>query len=456
MSAKISRRTFLMGCSAAIAAMAGARISNLAFAAGGGSPEALLVIFLRGGWDGLNVVPPIAVGSPDRGAYEAARPTLKVPVSAAGAALNLNGQFGLHPLLAPLHNLYQAQRLALIHAAGLVFDTRSHFDAMQYIELGTPGQKTTASGWMTRYLESLALDPATPLPALSAGSSRAAALLGYGDAVAMSSPTSFNLGGSFTYNGQQTSALRQMYGSNTDWLDRAGSETISTIDLIQSRGIGAYTPSNGAAYPSGSFGDNLKLIAQMLKANVGLCSATVDFGGWDTHENQGDVTATSYMSARLNELARGLAAFYTDLDGCGAANYNQRTTVVVMSEFGRRLKENASRGTDHGHGNVMLVLGGAVKGGQVYGPWPGLGTDQLYQRADLAVTTDYRRVLGEILKRRLGRTDLHLTGPTGIFPNYSQEAPLDFMFDNTPVALDPGLTHRVYLPLVRRGTAQCP
>lgn len=452
MAVKLSRRQFLMGCSAAIAALAGSRVTNLAFASNGGSPEALIVLFLRGGWDGLNVVPPIAVGT-DRGIYETSRPTLKIPTSGTGAALNLNGFFGFHPSLAPLLSLYQAQKLAVIHAAGLVYDTRSHFDAMQFMELGTPGVKTTNTGWLARYLETLSLNNTGTLPAISAGSNRATSLFGYGDAISMTSASAFNVGGSSTYRAQQTNSLRNLYGSAGDWLDAAGLETVQTIDLIQSKGIGTYTPANGALYPSGSFGDNLKLIAQMIKANVGLTTATVDLGGWDTHENQGDAqTATSYMFTLLGTLANGLKALYTDLDGCGASDYNGRTTIVVMSEFGRRLKENASRGTDHGHGNVMLVLGKNVKGGQVYGSWPGLSNAQLYQNSDLAVATDYRRVFSEILARRLGRNNTHLTS---IFPSYTQEAPLDFMVDGYVAPLPPAGPYSLYLPVVSRQTS-CP
>lgn len=452
MAYKISRRNFLMGCSAAVAALAGSRITNLAFAASGGTPEALIVLFLRGGWDGLNVVPPIAV-SADRGIYETSRPTLQIPTSGAGAALNLNNFFGLHPSMAPLLSLYQAQKLAVIHAAGLVYDTRSHFDAMQFMELGTPGVKTTNTGWLTRYLETLSLNNTGTLPAISASSNRATSLMGYGDAISMTSASAFNVGGSSTYRAQQTTSLRNMYGSAGDWLDAAGLETIQTIDLIQSKGIGTYTPANGAIYPTGSFGDNLRVIAQMLKADVGLTTATVDLGGWDTHENQGQAqSATSYMSTLLNTLASGLKALYTDLDGCGASDYTSRTTIVVMSEFGRRLKENASRGTDHGHGNVMLVMGKNVKGGQVYGNWTGLGNGQLYQNSDLAVTTDYRRVLSEILARRLGRSTPHLNS---IFPSYSQETPLNFMVDGYVAPTPPAGPYSLYLPLVSR-QATCP
>ena len=443
---KLTRRQFMTGCSAAIAALAGSQVSSLAFTPDAPNPEAIIVVFLRGGWDALNVVPPIAAG-PDRGYYEAARPALKLATTGANSALNLDGFFGLHPSLAPLMNLYQAQRLAIVHTVGLVYDTRSHFDAMQYIETATPGSKT-GNGWLTRYLESLALPSDVPFPALASGSSRPTSLIGYPRAVTMSSPSSFNLGGSSTYRRQQTNAVRAMYGSAADWLDQAGKETIAAVDLVQAKGIGSYTPANGAFYPANSFGSNLKFIAQMIKAGVGLTTATIDLGGWDTHENQG-VVPTSYMGALLNTLARGLAAFHTDLEACGGStDYNATTTAVIMSEFGRRLKENANAGSDHGHGGVILLLGKPVKGGKVYGQWPGLSNAQLYQGADLAVTTDYRRVLSEWLRVRGGRSDPQLST---IFPSYAQQADIGLLHApaSTPAA-SCVIPRKIYLPLIRR------
>lgn len=442
---KFTRRSFMMGCSAAIAALAGSRITNMAFSISEEVTEAIVVVFLRGGWDALNVVPPIAVGS-DRGFYEAARPTLKLPTSGLNSTYNLDGFFGLHPSMAPLVSLFQAQRLAIVHAAGLTYDTRSHFDAMQYMETATLGAKN-GTGWLTRLLETLTLPAGAVMPALASGSSRPASLIGY-PAIAMSSPGTFSLGGNTQYRGQQTNALRSMYGSAADWLDRAGMETIQAIDLIQSKNIGNYTPANGAQYPQGGFGNNLKLIAQMIKAGVGLTAATIDLGGWDTHENQG-ATPNSYMGTLLNTLARGLEAFHTDLEACaGQPDFNARTTVVVMSEFGRRLRENANAGTDHGHGSVMLVMGKTVKGGKVYGQWPGLANDQLYQRADLAITTDYRRVLSEILKARMARTEAHLAS---IFPGYVPQPDLGLIHAAGSAPAASCLAPRfVYLPLIRR------
>lgn len=401
-----TRRQFLQGCSAAIAAMAGARLSNLAFA-NLESPMAenndiLICVFLRGGWDALNVIPPIA--GTDRGYYESARANLKIPTSGTNSTLALDDRFGFHPALAPLHELYKAKRLAVVHAVGLTADTRSHFDAMQFMELGTPGAKSSTTGWITRHLNSIGVGNAL-IPALSAGSSQPVSLSGLTNSTTMSSANSFKLGGHWKYIEQQQAALRQMYGSSNSWLHLAGLNTLNAVDTIEQASAGNYTPANGATYPNGSFGDQLKTIAQMIKMNLGLRAATVDFGGWDSHENQGD-GGTGYLSNLLTSLSQGLAAFYTDLDGAGGANYASRLSVVVMSEFGRRLKENANRGTDHGHGSAMLVMGGGINGGQVYGNWPGLANEQLYDRADLAITTDYRQVLGELVVRRLGNKNL--------------------------------------------------
>jgi uncharacterized protein (DUF1501 family) len=438
----------MVGCSAAIAALAGARLTNVAFAnpasPAAATKEILVAVFLRGGWDALNVVPPIA--GPDRGYYEAARTSLKVPASGAGAALPLNAQFGFHPALAPLHGLYQAQKLAVVHACGLTSDTRSHFDAMQFIELGTPGNKNTSSGWLTRHLQTAPNLPSTILiPAIATAGTQPTSLLGSTEAVSMTSPGSFEFDGHWAYREWQRTALREIYNGDT-WLFQSGAKTLDTVDIVESANPGTYHPANGAVYPGGSFGDSLKAIAQMIKMDLGLHVATVDLGGWDTHDYQGDGSG-GYLSDLLGTLAQGLAALYTDLDGSGCAGYTRRLTVVVVSEFGRRLRENAGHGTDHGHGSVMLVLGGRVRGGQVYGTWPGLHTDQLYDHADLAVTSDYRRVLSEILVGRLGNPNLSI-----VFPGYSGFTPLGFIMDPyvPPPPMPPGLNNKIYLPFIGR------
>ena len=418
---KTSRRGFMVGCSAAIAAMAGGRLGYVAFGSAEDEPnqDIILVVFLRGGCDGLSVVAPTA--GADRGHYEIGRDRLALPTTGDRALLPLTDQFGLHHAAAPLHDLYQDSKLAVVHAAGLISDTRSHFDAMQYMELGTPGSKSATSGWLTRHLQSA---PGLPdeiiMPALSVGNLQPTSLLGSRESVGMTSPDSFDLAGHWRYGDWQRHSLREMYSGNTH-LHLAGLQTLNAVDVIEYNDPGAYAPENGAEYPGGSFGNNLQAVAQMIKMQIGLRVATVDLGGWDTHEYQGD-EGGGYFQDHLSELARGLGAFYTDLSNSAGTNHMQRITVVVLSEFGRTFKENASRGTDHGHGNVMLLLGDQVNGGQIYGDWPGLHTDQLYDRRDLEITTDYRRVLSEVVIRRLGNPNLGI-----IFPGFAGYQPLDIV-----------------------------
>ena len=411
---EISRRGFMVGCSAAIAGLAGSRFNSLAFAdAGSGTDEVLVVLFLRGGMDGLTLLPPI--GGADRGHYEAARPQLAVPVTGPDAALPLAGQFGLHPSAAPLLDLYQDGRLAIVQAAGLDEANRSHFESMEFMELGTPGVATTPTGWLTRHLQTSDCLPAEAImPTLAMGDLQQASLRGDYEAVNLHSPGSFNLhSGPWRWRPSQRTALRSLYQGGDSLLHATGSQALDAVDVIELYVTDDYTPANGAAYPSTGFGDHLRVIAQMVKLDLGLSVATLDLGGWDTHAGQ-----SYYLPVLLDELSRGLSAFFTDLDGGGSNDHTQRLTVVVQSEFGRRFVENADDGTDHGHGNVMMVLSGNANGG-LHGSWPGLGPGELFEGVDLEVTTDYRRILSEVLIRRLGNNKLGL-----VFPGYSDYSPL--------------------------------
>lgn len=393
----LPRRQFLQGCSAAIAAMAGARLTNLAFAKQDNPGDTLVVIFLRGGWDALSVVPPM--DGDDRGFYEKARPNIKV-----SNLLRLNDQFGLHPAMAPLHDLYQAGKAGVIHAVGLNYDTRSHFDAQEYIELGTPGSKSTASGWITRHLQATGIS--SILPVIST-TGQPTSLLNFVPTVSVSTPDEFSLWDKGLRDSHMN-ALRQLYTGDS-LIHRAGTRTLDALDIVRPLNGSSYQPSNGAYYNDDELGRQLKTIAQMIKLDAGLRVAAVDFGGWDTHEYQNSGNE-GYMADLLNSLASGLANFYLDLD----SGYTEKLSVVVISEFGRRLVQNDSQGTDHGHGSVMLTLGGNVNGGQVFGSFPGLHNDQLYDHADLAITTDYRSVLGELLSKRMGNADLET-----VFPGFS-------------------------------------
>jgi uncharacterized protein (DUF1501 family) len=249
----------------------------------------------------------------------------------------------------------------------------------------------------------------------------------------MTDPDSFSLNiGPWEWRSAQRTALRKLYSGGASWLHQSGSETLDAVDIIElNGGDGDYIPANGAVYPSGSLGQHFQTIAAMVKLDLGLRVATVDFGGWDTHNGQGS-NGGGYFYGHVEELARALAAFYTDLDGSGSLDFTQRLTVVVMSEFGRRLRENADDGTDHGHGSFMLVMSGNAIGG-VHGSWPGLSNAQLFDGADLEVTTDYRRVLSEILIRRMCNNRI-----LQVFPGYSGYEPLGIVngTDLPPVGED--------------------
>lgn len=414
-----TRRGFVTGCSAAIAGMAGSRFPSLAFADPGDvtNEEVLVVVFLRGGMDGLNMVVPIS--GADRGHYEVARPNIAVPYGGTNSALSLNGQFGFHPACQPIHELYQSGHVAVVNATGLDEASRSHFDSMEYIERGTPGIRTTSSGWLARHFSSAHnLPPEIIMPSVSVGSLQATSLLGDRDTVNMSDPNSFNLQiGPWEWRNAQRAALRHMYAGDNTWLHASGLQALDAMDIVELNTSGNYTPGNGAVYPSGSFGDGLQVIAQMVKLDLGLRVATLDLGGWDTHVGQGD-DGGGYFAGIMSTLSEGLAALYTDLDGPGASTYTQRLTMVVQSEFGRRLRENDDEGTDHGHGNPMIVISGNAVGG-VHGSWPGIGPGQLFDNSDLAVTTDFRRVLSEILIRRMGNNHLGY-----IFPDFADYQPI--------------------------------
>jgi len=440
---RTTRRGFLAGGSASVVAMVGTGLHFWPLGLEGveTNEEVLITVFLRGGCDALNLVLPVA--GADRGYYEAARSYLQIAASGPGGALPLDGLLGLHPAAGDIHDLFQDGKLAIVPAAGMHEDTRSHFDAQAYMELGTPGTASSTTGWLTRHLQTATnLPDEIMMPVLAMGSIQPASLRGNWDAIAMRSASSFNLNtGPWRWRDAQRHALRQLYSDGSTWLHKAGVQALNAVDILEASNPGTYQPSNGAVYPSGSFGDQLKVIAQLIKLPLGLRVAAIDLGGWDTHRSQGAATGT--FANLVEDLGQGLAALYIDLDGSGDEDYAQRLTMVVMSEFGRRFRENADRGTDHGHGGVVFVLGGKVNGG-VYGDWPGLRDDQLYDGADLAVTTDYRRVLSEILIRRMGNPHLGI-----IFPGYTDYAPLGVVqgTDLPPIYTS---VHRVHLPLVVR------
>ncbi len=421
----LHRRQFLASSALTVGGMVGG-IPRLAF----GDPDAIndelvVVVFLRGGIDGLSLAMPLT--GADRGYYEAARPRLKIPVNGTGAALPLNGFLGMHPAAnshagataASLHDYYRAGKLAIVHACGLDHPTRSHFDAQAFMELGTPGVGSTGAGWLTRHFQTAGnYPPDIIMPSLAVGSSQQISLLGNLETINMEDSDSFALDniGHGEWRQAQRVALRQMINSDTDPVHQTSLQALDAVGIIETYVNGSYTPANGAVYPNNGFGTQMSLIARLAKLSLGLRAATIDYGGWDTHDGQGTGSTGTYAN-QVTTLSQAMAALYQDLDGPNGVA--QRLTMVVMSEFGRRLRENDDSGTDHGHGNVMLVMGGHVNGG-VHGVWPGLRNDQLYDGADLKVTTDYRRVLSEILIRRLGNNRLDQ-----VFPGYTSYQPMN-------------------------------
>ena len=354
--------------------------------------DTLICVFLRGGADGLNVVVPFGDSH-----YYRNRPTLAIrePGGGGGRALNLNGFFGLHPALGRLKELYDDGVLAAVQATGSTAGRHSHFDAMDFMERGTPGERKLVSGWIGRHLASLTSANDSPFRAVGFGQIVQASLRGPVPATALASISDFHLQGFEAERFQAT--LAGLY-SGSSFLDVQALTTFGAVSRLAAANPGQYEPGNGAAYPDTDFGSAMRQVAQIVKADLGLEVACVDVGGWDTHEEQGG--KTGYMADLLADLAAGLHAFYTDLE-----DRMGRITVLTMTEFGRRPEENASAGTDHGVASFMFALGGGINGGKVHGTWPGLAPQAL-DEGDLAVTTEYRAVLAEIVQKRLGNPRL--------------------------------------------------
>jgi uncharacterized protein (DUF1501 family) len=402
----ISRRVFLKDGAFALVSLgfAPSFLTRTAFAQGrSGRAKQLIAIFQRGAVDGLNVVVPFGEGD-----YYQARPSIAIPRPGSGdnAVIDLDGFFGFNPRLQPLKQFWDAHQLAIVHACGSPDATRSHFDAQDYMETGTPGMKSTADGWLNRYLQTRRVESATPFRAVALTGQVPRMLQGPSPALAMSQIGQFGIRA-----GQSTelanASFEALYASAADRvLNGTGREAFDAIKMLKTNDPLKYDPEHGADYPRSPFGQALKQIAQLIKANVGIEVAFADVGGWDTHVNQG--AGQGQLAGRLDDFSRSIAALVTDL-GDRMAD----TVVLTMSEFGRAVGENGNRGTDHGHGNAMMVIGGGVRGGRVHGRWPGLSREHRFEGRDLAVTTDFRDVFGEIVVRHLGVADAR-----PIFPGY--------------------------------------
>jgi uncharacterized protein (DUF1501 family) len=369
----------------------------------GGRRPILVCLFQRGAVDGLSMVVPH--GEAD---YYRERPRIAIPRE---AVVDLDGHFGLNPALAPLKPWWDRGNLAAVHAVGSPDQTRSHFDAQDYMETGTPGVKATPDGWLNRCCRHQAEHDATPFRAVAFGPELPRILAGSAPALAIGDLRTFGVGGRQpAVRDRLTRAFEAMYqGAGTGLLASSAEEGFEAARRLRQIDPDGYAPAPGADYPRGPLGRSLSQIAQLIKADLGLELAFADASGWDTHVAQG--SADGQLAARLRDLGQGLAAFATDL-----GERMRDVVVLTMSEFGRTIRENGSAGTDHGHGTAMLLLGGPVRGRRVLGRWPGLAVENRFEGRDLAVTTDFRALFGEVLSRHLGVADL---GP--VFPGWTAD-----------------------------------
>jgi uncharacterized protein (DUF1501 family) len=374
--------------------------------AGPGRRPVLVCLFQRGAVDGLSMIVPHG-----EAAYYRDRPRIAIPRE---RVIDLDGHFGLHPALGSLKPFWDNRSLALIHAVGSPDSTRSHFDAQDYMETGTPGRKSTTDGWLNRACQHSEEHANTPFRSVAFGPELPRILAGSAPSLALEDLRTFGIRETRGSNDRLTRAFEAMYqGASTGLLASSADEGFEAARLLRQLNPGQYTPANNAQYPPGKLGRSMQQIAQLIKADLGVEIAFVDVSGWDTHVAQG--SDTGQLGNRLTELGGALGAFATDL-----GERMSDVVLLTMSEFGRTVKENGSAGTDHGHGTAMMLLGGNVKGGRVLGRWPGLDEAERYEGRDLAVTTDFRSLFGEVLTKHLGIADL-----SAVFPGFSSPTPIN-------------------------------
>ncbi len=398
----VSRRVFLKSGGVAMIGMSTipAFLQRAVAATPMPNKKKLIVLFQRGAADGLNMVVPYGEEN-----YYRIRPSIAIPQprrGVDGTGVDLDGFFALHPSLAPLSALFQSGQLAIVHAAGSPDTTRSHFDAQDFMESGTPGVKATDDGWLNRAVQASRETDASPFRAVALGPNLPLTLRGQAPAIALPSVKQFRV---LSQSKAVEGGFEALYAQTVDNVLRGtGTETFEAIEMLRKADPSRFQPENGAAYPNGRVGQTIQQVAQLIKADIGMEVSFVDTGGWDNHVNEGG--AQGQLSNLLRELGQSLAALHQDL-----GDRMEDIVVVTMSEFGRTAHENGNRGTDHGHANCMFVMGGPVKGGKVYGKWPGLAANQLNEGRDLALTTDFRSVLGEVLTTHLGSKDLQTVFP---------------------------------------------
>jgi uncharacterized protein (DUF1501 family) len=403
-----SRRYFLKSTGLAMASFAAAPSFLVRTAMAQGTATAtsdkdrpiLIAVFQRGAADGISMVVPFGDKS-----YSSARPQIAVPAprnGAADAAIDLDGFFGFHPSLSPLKSIYDEGHLAVVHAVGSPDNTRSHFDAQDYMEAGAPGNKSVGDGWLNRYMQATPKPDATAFRAVAVEANMPRSLMGPAPALTLARIQEFDVRGG---NPRQSSDLYAAFEAM--WHN----STFDAIKMLKNANPQRFQPENGARY-AGQFGQGLLQMAQLIKADIGLEVGFLDIGGWDTHANQ-----PGQLNQRLRELGDSLEAFYRDL-----GDRMRNVVVVTMTEFGRTIKQNGSGGTDHGHASALFVMGGPVKGRKVYGKWPGLAQEQLFEGRDLALTTDFRNVFAEILTKHM-----QTANTAKVFPGWQPGQPLGLL-----------------------------
>ena len=413
-----SRRVFIRSGAMALLSLgfAPAFVSRLA-AESADRRKLLIVVFQRGAVDGLNMVVPFGDGD-----YYRARPTIAIAKpGASDGAINLDGFFGLHPRMSSLTPLWDNKSLAIVHASGSHDTTRSHFDAQDYMESATPGVKSTRDGWLNRYLQASGIRhqasgirhqaSGDPLRAIALTKQMPRSLQGTAAALAIGSTEDFTVA-----DMSARTSFEELYAAaqqDTALRGTAG-EAFDAMKTLAQKTAGAYRPTTGVVYPRSPFGQAMQEIARLAKADIGLEIAFAESTQWDHHVNEG--AAQGQIANRLDDFSRGIAALAQDL-GDRMAD----TVILTMSEFGRAVAENGSRGTDHGHGNAMFVIGGGVKGGSVYGQWPGLAVNDRFEGRDLAVTTDFRAVFNAVLTSHLGAASGSLRK---VFPGFTSRTDL--------------------------------
>jgi uncharacterized protein (DUF1501 family) len=403
----ISRRYFLKSGAVALAGCASTPsfLVRTALAQTGGATgkdhPIIIALFQRGAADGISMVVPFG----DRN-YALSRPQIAIPEPLRGVeerAVDLDGFFGLHPSLMSLKPIFDEGHLAIVHAVGSPDSTRSHFDAQDYMESGSPGNKSVSDGWLNRYLQTNPEQDETSFRAVSITPTVPRSLAGPSPVVAMQRVSEFGIRG-----GRATPEIEALFAD-------LYKDTFDAVKTLRTATSQHYEPAAGVQYPNAAIGQSLQQVAQLIKSNVGLEVAFAEVGGWDTHANQG--ASRGQLSNQLRNLGDGLAALIRDL-----GDRMSNVVILTMTEFGRAVRQNGSGGTDHGHASCMFVAGGAVKGGKVYGRWPGLAFEQLHEGRDLALTTDFRNVFSEVLLKHMRAKDA-----AKIFPNFRPTANLNIL-----------------------------